>query len=82
VTQPALAEPISEAAPSAWRPMSEAPKGRPVLLRSRWAGRPVAIVGRFASEHGSFVTQAIFGEGVQIIHAEKWADLPELEGAW
>jgi hypothetical protein len=78
----ALAEPIVEAAASPWRPLSSAPHDRPVLLRSRWAGRPVAIVGRFAAEHGSFVTQAIFGEGVQVIHAEKWAELPELTGAW
>ena len=44
--------------PSPWQPMSTAPQSilRPILLRAKWAGRPVAIVGVYMREHGAFRT--------------------------
>jgi hypothetical protein len=75
----------AEAAPSPWQPMSTAPQSprRPILLRSKWAGRRVAIVGVYVREHGAFCSQPLFGQGSEeIIHADGWCDLPDLgEGA-
>ena len=72
----AAVEPIA----SSWNPMSDAPRVRPVLLRSKWNGRPVAIVGTYRPEHGAFCAQPIFGQGEHQIFADGWAELPELEG--
>jgi hypothetical protein len=58
--------------------MSEAPKDRPILLRSNWAGRPVAIVGRWMDVHGCHCTLPIYGHGDHQIFATGWHDLPEL----
>jgi hypothetical protein len=64
-----------------WQPMSSAPRARPVLLRSKWNGHPVAIVGAFVPVHGTFCAQPIFGQGEHQIFADAWSDLPPLEGA-
>jgi hypothetical protein len=74
----ALAE---QQAPSPWQPMATAPRSKPVLLRSRWNGRPVAIVGTYVQVHGTFCAQPIFGQGDHQIFADGWAELPKLEGA-
>jgi hypothetical protein len=78
VTRTALAEPPSEAAASAWRPMSEAPRSHPILLRAQWAGRPIAIVGEWVEVHGCFCAPALFGHDHQQIFANNWAELPPL----
>ena len=69
--------------PSPWQPMSTAPQSilRPILLRAKWAGRPVAIVGVYMREHGAFCTQPIFGWGEQIVNATGWCDLPDFGDA-
>jgi hypothetical protein len=70
----------AELAPSPWQPMSTAPQSalRPILLRSKWAGRHVAIVGVYMREHGAFCTQPFYGQGEQIIYATGWCELPDL----
>jgi hypothetical protein len=78
----AIAEPADDFDASPWKPMSSAPRVGPLLLRSRWAGGPVAIVGVYMPVHGAWCTQPIFGQGEQIINAEGWAELPNLAGAW
>jgi hypothetical protein len=71
---------MSEA--SSWQPMSTARRDhRPILIRSRWAGRQVALVGVFMPVHGAFCTQPFFGQAEQIINADGWTELPPLEGA-
>jgi hypothetical protein len=68
----------------AWWPMATAPKRRkvrPVLLRSHWNGHPAALVGIYRPAHGAWCTQDVFGQGEQIIHADAWAELPELGGS-
>jgi hypothetical protein len=71
----------SDVEPSPWQPMSTAPQSalRPILLRSKWASRPVAIVGVYMREHGAFCTQPMFGQSENIIYADGWAELPDLE---
>ena len=76
---------LSDVDPSPWRPMSTAPQSprRPILLRSKWAGRTVAMIGVYMPAHGAFCTQPMFGQGEEIINAaDGWAELPDLgEGA-
>jgi hypothetical protein len=77
----AFAEPDeADADPSPWQPMATAPQSilHPVLLRSKWAGRPVALVGVWMRAHGAFCTQPIFGQGEQIIYADGWCEIPDL----
>ena len=74
----ALAEPMGEAEASPWRPMREAPKNRPILLRAKWAGRPVAIVGEYVAVHGAWCAQPVFGQGDHQIFSDGWAELPPL----
>jgi hypothetical protein len=69
-----------EQAPSPWQPMKDAPRRGPILLRSRWSGHPIAMVGVYVPVHGAFCTQPFFGQGEQIIHADGWCAIPELEG--
>jgi hypothetical protein len=71
-----------ESTASGWRPMKDAPRTKPLLLRSRWNGRPVALVGIYVAAHGVWCTQPFFGQGEQQIFADGWTDLPELEGAF
>jgi hypothetical protein len=73
----AFADP-TDVDPSPWQPMSTAPRSifRPVLLRSKWAGRPVALVGVWMPVHGAFCTQPFFGQGEQIINADAWCEIP------
>jgi hypothetical protein len=70
------------AAAPQWKTMADAPRGRPVLIRSQWNGQRVAIVGEYRHVHGAFCTQPIFGQGEQIINAEGWTDLPSLDGGF
>jgi hypothetical protein len=78
----AIDEPAGVAS-SPWQPTSTAPQSilRPILLRAKWAGRPVAIVGVYMREHGAFCTQPIFGWGEQIVNATGWCDLPDFGDA-
>lgn len=64
-----------------WQSMSTAPRsGRPILLRTRWDSRPVAIVARYMPEHGAFTTIPLFGQGDHIIHAtEGWNEIPDFD---
>jgi len=78
VTRAALAEPMPEAEASPWQPLSTAPRTRPILLRSKWAGRPIAIVGEWVEVHGCFCSPALFGHDHQQIFANSWAELPPL----
>jgi hypothetical protein len=81
-TRQQLAEPDpAVSAPSAWQPMKDAPRNKPVLLRSKWNSYPLAIVGIYVAVHGTFCTQNIFGQGEHQIFADGWADIPELEGS-
>jgi hypothetical protein len=62
--------------PSQWQSMKTAPTTRPILLAAKWASRTVWIVGVYQSIHGAWVTQPIWGQGEQIIHADAWAEIP------
>jgi hypothetical protein len=77
----ALVETTVEAEPSAWQPMSSAPKDRSILLRSTWGGELVAVVGRWAEVHGCHCTLPIYGHDRHQIFATGWHDLPSLDGA-
>lgn len=65
-----------------WKPMKDAPKDRPIILRAMWAGEPIAWVGRWVSMHGTFCTLPAFGHDRHEIFATGWADLPPLNGAF
>jgi hypothetical protein len=86
MTALAAEQPKAQPAPrtgEVWQPMLTAPHDRPILLRSRWAGRPVAMVGVYMPVHGAWCTQPFFGQGEQIIHAGGgWTDIPELDGSF
>jgi hypothetical protein len=71
----------ADVTPSPWQPISTAPQSalHPILLRTKWAGRPVAIVGVYMREHGAFCTMPIYGQGEQIIYADGWCELPKLD---
>ena len=81
MSRPALAKSTPEAAPSAWLPMSSAPKDRPVLLRSTWGGELVAVVGRWAGVHGCHCTLPMYGHDRHQVFATGWCELPDLNGA-
>lgn len=77
-----MPEPLFQSAQPAWRPMKEAPRNRSILLRAQWNGYPVALVGRYVSEHGTWCTLPIFGQAEAQIFAAGWTDIPELEGVF
>jgi hypothetical protein len=66
----------------AWQSMASAPRNRPVLIRSRWGGERIALVGSYRHEHGGFCTQPFFGQGEQMINAEGWTEIPDLDGGF
>jgi hypothetical protein len=68
----------AESAAPPWQSMSSAPRNRPILLRSKWAGRPVAIVGIYVSAHGCHCTLPMYGHDEHQIFADGWAELPDL----
>jgi hypothetical protein len=76
-----LDRPVTAQAAAVWQPMATAPKTRPILLRSKWAGETVAIVGEWLEVHGTFCTLAMFGHDHHQIWASGWTDLPSLGGA-
>jgi hypothetical protein len=68
--------------PAEWLPMSSAPTTRPILLRTTWARRPLAVVGEWLPVHGAYCSQGVFGHDPQVIHMPTgWCEIPDLGGA-
>jgi hypothetical protein len=61
--------------------MSSAPRTRPIIMKCRWAFKPVAVIGRYVDAHGAHCTIPIFDQAEQPLNAEAWAEIPAFDGA-